>query len=140
MRKLRNCRGRLFGLLEVIDIRPDRLDPQADTVHENLVIPVYELMSTEVAYACGSLWAADGQQRFGDFYHDTANKWPAYREALAELKGVRDKNMSVVDAMVKLEGPRSAYIAALLSFYIEFSATLDFFFPPRTRGGSHTGS
>ena len=111
-------------------MRPDILDPQASLVHEKLVMPVYELMRSEVAQACGSRWGTRDRRRLGDTYRAAANKWPAYREALTELKWARKSGMSVHDAMVRLEGPRGNYIAVLSSFYDEFSGTLDFFFPP----------
>jgi hypothetical protein len=121
---------RLSVLLDVIDVSPDELDLQADAVHRELVVPVYELMRTEVVQACGSRWAVRDRQRFADRYRAAANKWPAYREALAELERARALDTSINDAMVRLERPRGDYIAALLSFYDEFSATLDFLFPP----------
>ena len=128
--KLRDCKTRLSKLLEDIDISPDELDVQARLVHKDLVMPVYELMRTEVAQACGSRWDPRDRRRFADTYHAAASKWPVYREALAELERARDLDTSVNDAMVRLERPRSDYIAALLDFYGEFSSTLDFFFPP----------
>ena len=130
--KLRDCKMRLSALLEAIDISPDSLDPQAGAVHQELVIPAYKLMSTEVARAFGSRWTTIDRRRFTDRYRAVANKWPAYRKTLAELERARDLNMSVIDLMTRLERPRSNYISALLSFYHEFSGTLDFFFPPET--------
>jgi hypothetical protein len=128
--ELRNCQQPLSILLPEIDVVPDSLDPQAGLVHDKLVVRVYNLMRTEVAHACGERWEEHDRQRFRESYQAVAQKWPAYREALAELARVRDGGVSVVDAMVRLEGPRSAYISALWNFYGEFSGTLDFFFPP----------
>jgi len=128
--KLSDCKVRLSVLLDLIDVSPDELDLQADAVHRALVVPVYELMRTEVMQACGPRWAMHDQQRFADRYRAAANKWPAYREALAELERARVLETSVNDAMVRLERPRSDYIAALLNFYDEFSASFDFLFPP----------
>ncbi len=126
---LRDHKERLSAVLEVIEMSPDTLDVQAGNVHQELVMPVYELMRTEVARACGSDWDPRDRQRFAERYRAAANKWPAYREALAGLERARDLDTSVNDAMVRLERPRSDYIAALLSFCEEFFGTLDFFFP-----------
>ena len=127
---LRDCQARLSDLLKEIDVRPDLLDSQADNVHEELVIGVYELMRTEVARVCGQRWDRRNRQRFGDRYHAVANKWPTYKVALAELKRARRQGGSLVEPMERLEGPRSGYIWALSCFYDEFSTTLRFFFPP----------
>jgi hypothetical protein len=129
--KLRDCKTRLSVLLEVIDIHPESLDLQANDVHTELVIPAYELMKTEVAKACGPRWDTRDRRRFRETYQTAAKKWPAYDAALTALELGRDHGMSVVvDAMVQLEEPRSGYIDALLTFYEEFSDTLDLFFPP----------
>jgi len=127
--QLHDSKRRLSVLIEMIDMSPDSLDPQASEVHQKLVMPVYELMRTEVAQACGPRWDTHDRRRFTDTYRAAANKWPAYREALAELERARHLRMSVNDAMVRLERPRSDYIAALLTFYDEFASTLDLFFP-----------
>ena len=130
---LRDHKVRLSDLLENVDMSPDSLDPQADEVHQVLVMPVYEKMRTEVARG--------GRART----HLTGNDSPipiaasrtngrAYREALDELQRARIHDTSFSDAMVRLERPRSEYIAALLSFHAEFSATLDFLFPERRLG------
>lgn len=124
--ELRDRKRRLSVLLEEIDMRPDGLDVMARDVHETLVMPAYELMHTEAAKALGSQWGKRDQDRFGDTYHAAASKWPAYREALRQSRG---HGTSTDDAMVRLEGPRSAYIAALSGFYDAFSSTLDIFFP-----------
>jgi hypothetical protein len=92
-------------------------------------MPVYELMRTEVARASGARWDPRSRQRFADSYRAIANKWPVYREALADLERARIRDMPISDAMVRLERPRSEYIATLSSFHAEFSATLDFLFP-----------
>jgi hypothetical protein len=126
---LRNCESRLSDLLEDIDIDPESLDELAPSVHKDLVMGAYKLMRTEVAQTCGSRWDPRDKRRFNDCYHGVANKWPAYRQALHELKVVRDSGRSQVDALVRLEGPRSGYIYWLSSFYDEFSAVLDVFFP-----------
>jgi hypothetical protein len=126
--ELRDRRTRLSAVLEEIEVRPDSLDSQASHVHDQFVMGVYELMRTEVAQACGSRWDIRDRRRLRDTYHAAANKWPTYREALVELEGVRGQGRTVVDAMGRLEGPRSGYIYALLNFYDEFSATLDVFF------------
>jgi hypothetical protein len=121
---LHDSKRRLSILIETIDMSPDSLDPQASEVHQRLVMPVYELMRTEVAQACESRWDTHSRRRFTDTYRAAANKWPTYREALAELERARHLGMSVNDAMVRLERPRSDYIAALLTFYDEFAKSL----------------
>jgi hypothetical protein len=129
--KLHDCKTRLSALLEVIDIHPESLDVQANDVHTEFVIPAYELMKTDVAKACGPRWETRDRRRFRETYQAAARKWPAYNAALAVLEQAQEHGMSaVVDAMVQLEEPRSGYIDALLSFYEEFSDTLDLFFPP----------
>jgi hypothetical protein len=127
---LRKYQSDLSTLLEEIDMRPDRLDLRANDFHERLVMPAYELMRTEVVQEHGSSWDTLHRRRFGDIYRTVASKWPAYREALGELEQARQRGMSINDAMMRLEGPRSGYITALMSFYDEFSDTLNFFFPP----------
>ena len=102
---LRDHKERLSAVLEVIEMSPDTLDLQAGDVHQELVMPVYELMRTEVAQACGSRWDPRDRQRFAERYRAAANKWPAYREALAGLESARDRVTSVNDAMVR---PRTA--------------------------------
>ena len=131
--KLRDLKARLSALLEDFDISPDSLDVQANEIHQGIVMEAYKLMRTEVAQACGLHWVERDRQRFGDTYHAAANKWPTYRQALDELDWARKNSTSQVDEMTRLEGPRSGYIDALLSFYKEFSGTLDYFFPPPPR-------
>jgi hypothetical protein len=110
-------------------MRPDRLDLVVNDVHEQLIMPSYELMSTQVEREYGSNWDARDRRRFRDICRAVANKWPAYREAVAELEMARHHGGSINEAMMRLEGPRSGYITALMTFYEEFSSTLDFFFP-----------
>ena len=123
--ELRESRRRFSILLEMIDMNPDSLDPQASDIHERLVMPAYESMRTERE----PRWNAPSRRRFADTYRVVANKWPAYREALAELERARHLGVSVNDAMVRLERPRNDYITAMLTFYGEFTHILDFFFP-----------
>lgn len=126
---LRDCSQRLTVLLEETELSPEILDAQANGVHKDLVMHAYQLMRTEVAQACGERWKIDDRQRFGAGYRDVAKKWPAYREAVAELERARRGRRSLVDVMVRLERPREDYISALENFHGELSATLEFFFP-----------
>jgi hypothetical protein len=129
--ELQNCKTRLLALLDAIDVQPESLDSQANYVHTDLVIPAYILMKTDVAMACKSRWDNDGRQRFRDTYHAAADEWSAYEPALVALQLVPQHDQSaVVDAKVQLRKPRRGYIDALSDFCNEFSATLDFLFPP----------
>lgn len=128
LQRLRDGQMRLFELLEPIEMTPDDLDAEAEDVHELIVKPVYRVMRKEVAQECASRWDLDGRRRLGKRYEATADKWPAYREALAELESARQEHRSAVAALRDLETPRREYISALRSFYNEFSGTLDFLF------------
>jgi hypothetical protein len=87
----------------------------------------YRLMRDNVEPTYGEQWDRRARQQFYNSYRATANKWPAYREALAELSSARERKRSLVNPMVRLERPRSAYITALSHFYEEFRTTLNFF-------------
>jgi len=125
---LRDWDNRLAVLVRDIEVRPDNLDAQAVNVHNEIVVKAYTLLCDEVE-RCGKPWDARARKRFKDSYSGTANKWPAYREALAELRLARDRRRSAVSPMTRLARPRSTYITALSRFQREFSQTLGFFFP-----------
>jgi hypothetical protein len=129
LQKLRSCEQGISVILEEIRVIPDRLDTQASEVHEKFVIIAYRLMTSEVARVCGARWKADARKKFSDTYFAAANKWPAYREAIAELESAHGDGGSVVPAMRRLEKPRHDYITALGLFYGQLSETLGFFFP-----------
>ena len=90
-------------------------------------MPAYKLMRTEAAKELGAQWETRDRNRFGDTYHAAASKWPAYREALDQS---HHHGTPTGEVMARLEGPRNSYIAALSSFYEEYSSTLDFFYSP----------
>lgn len=129
LQQLRDGQMRLFELLELIEITPDELDVQAEDVHERTVKPVYQVMRKEVAQECGSRWDLASRRRLRQKYDAAADMWPAYREALAELKSAREDGRSAVPALRELAPTRREYISALLIFCDEFSDTLDFLFP-----------
>ena len=134
--QLRDGQTRLSGLLEPIEMAPEHLDVEAEDVHERTVKTVYQVMRTQVVQECGSGWDLASRRRLGEKYKGTADKWPAYREALAELKSARKELRSAVHALRELEPPRREYIEALLLFFDEFSGTLDFLFPTTQTDGS----
>lgn len=129
LEQLRDGQMRLFELLEPIEMTPDDLDVQAQDVHERTVKSVYRVMRKQVAQECASRWDLASRRRLGDRYEAAADVWPAYREALAELKSARDERRSAVPALRELAPTRREYISALRRFYDEFSGTLDFLFP-----------
>jgi len=65
-----------------------------------------------------------------------ANIMPSQRsgqligQRLVVLGRTAEGSTAHVDAMERLEDPRSGFLDALLAFYEEFSATLGFLFPP----------
>jgi len=127
--RLRDGQTRLYELVELIEITPDELDVQAEDVHERTVKSVYQVMRKQVAQECGSRWDLSGRRRLRQKYDAAADMWPAYREALAELKSAREDCRSPVPALRELAPTRREYISALLVFYDEYSDTLDFLFP-----------
>lgn len=129
LRRLLDIEMRLNALLEVVDVYPQNLDPEAVDVHTGFVIPAYEAMKGEVARACGQRWDNDGRKGFRTKYQDIASKWLAYKAGLAVLARAPEGSTANVDAMRWLEEPRRSYIDALFNFYDEFSATLRSLFP-----------
>lgn len=127
--ELREKSAGLSDILKVTDLTPDLLDVQAEQVHTELVMPAYSWLKDEVAEACGTDWAVSDQQRLKAKFATAARKWPAYRQAAAELESARTHGRSQVIAMRRLETPRDEYISALASFATEVSAVLKEFFP-----------
>jgi hypothetical protein len=126
---MRDWKARLEVLLEDFDDHPENLDSEAANIHTGLVVPAYQAMKTDVAKASGQLWNNDCRRDFRNKYQAAATKWTTYKAALVLLGRTSEGSRAHVDAMERLEEPRSGYIDALLSFYEEFSATLDFLFP-----------
>jgi hypothetical protein len=108
-------------------VRPESLDTNASDVHDKIVMKVYILMHDDVEPTYGVEWDRRARRQFYNSYRATANKWPAYREALTEFNSARERRRSLVNPMVRLERPRSAYITALSNFHKEFRTTLNFF-------------
>lgn len=124
---LLNCEWRLAIIVAEVAERPESLDTSASDVHENLVMMAYRLMRDDVEPTYGEQWDRRARRQFYNSYGATANKWPAYREALAEFSSARERKRSLVNPMVRLERPRRAYITALSYFHEEFQTTLNFF-------------
>jgi hypothetical protein len=116
-------------MLEVVRYTPDGLDVKASEVHEEIVVPAYKLMCTEVAQICGARWPKLEQLRFRDIFNEVADNWPAYQVSLAELNLIRDQGGTRVDAMIRLKVPRRDYINAMEVFHEAFTSTLKSFFP-----------
>jgi hypothetical protein len=119
--------ARLRIIVDDIAVSPDNLDTSAGVVHTEMVVKAYKLMSGNVEQAYGPQWDGRARQQFYSSYRAAANKWPAYRAALAEFNSARERRRSLVGPMVRLERPRSAYITALSSFHGQLHATLAFF-------------
>jgi hypothetical protein len=128
--ELRDWKNRMEVLLENFDDHPENLDPEAANIQTGFVIPAYQVMKTDVAKASGQLWDNEDRKEFRRTYQTVAKKWPTYKSALAVLDRAPEGSTVYVDAMERLEEPRSGYIEALLGFYEVFSATLDSLFPP----------
>jgi hypothetical protein len=127
---LQDYKARLKSVLEVIEVQPEELDQEAVNVHTGFVIPAYKTMTTNMSEACGKRWDDDGRQRFRTKFDDAITKWPAYKGGLAVLALAPKVSTAEVDALMWLEKPRRSYIETLVTFYGEFSDTLNFLFPP----------
>jgi hypothetical protein len=128
LESLRGWERLLAALIRDVELRPDNLDAQAGAIHDEIVIEAYRLLCAEIG-RCGRPWDSRAQNRFRKSFSDTANSWPAYREALAELDLARARGVSVVRPMMEVKPARVDYIAALSDFQRQFSGTLGFFFP-----------
>lgn len=128
--ELRNWRNRLGALLDDFDDYPENLDPEAVNIHDGFVVPAYQVMKTDVAIAVGKRWDDKGREDLRRKYRFIATKWTTYKSALEVLALASEGSIAHVDAMERMEGPRSGYLDALFDFYEVFSATLDSLFPP----------
>ena len=117
LQDLVHLESRLRVIVDEMAMSPDNLDTIAGDVHKAMVVKAYTLMRGNVEQTYGAQWDGRARQQFYSSYRAAANKWPAYREALAEFSSARERRRSLVGPMVRLERPRNAYITALSSFH-----------------------